>query len=59
VATGAATIVVFVALREATAGDPKLHALLSLPVAVIAGIFVLMVTEKGVLRISRKKNQSQ
>ncbi|WP_067047698.1 hypothetical protein [Methanofollis ethanolicus] len=58
VVTGAVTIVVFVALREAMAGDPKLHALLSLPVAVIAGIFVLMVTEKGVLRISRKKNRS-
>jgi Na+-transporting methylmalonyl-CoA/oxaloacetate decarboxylase beta subunit len=59
VAMGAATIVVFIALGEATTGDPKLHALLSLPVAAIAGVIVLMVTEKGVLRISRGKNGSQ
>jgi Na+-transporting methylmalonyl-CoA/oxaloacetate decarboxylase beta subunit len=59
VAAGAATIVIFLALRAATAGDPKLHALLSLPVAAIAGVLVLMATEKGVLRISREKNGSQ
>ncbi|WP_298670426.1 hypothetical protein [uncultured Methanofollis sp.] len=59
VAAGTATIVVFIALRAATTGDPKLHALLSLPVAAIAGVLVLMATEKGVLRISRGKNGSQ
>ncbi|MDD4255405.1 MAG: hypothetical protein PHP59_08530 [Methanofollis sp.] len=59
VATGAVTVAIFVALGEATAGDPKLHTLFSLPVAAIAGVLVLMVTEKGVLRISRGKNGSQ
>ncbi|QSZ67255.1 hypothetical protein RJ40_06940 [Methanofollis aquaemaris] len=50
-AAGAATVVVFIALRAATAGDPKLHTLFSLPVAAIAGVFIFMVTEKSVIRI--------
>ncbi|QYZ79218.1 hypothetical protein E2N92_07100 [Methanofollis formosanus] len=54
-AAGSATIAVFIVLWAATAGDPKLHALFSLPVAAIAGVLIFMVTEKGVIRISSRQ----
>lgn len=59
VAVGAAMVVVFIALGAATAGDPKLHTFFSLPVAAIAGVLVLLATEKGVLRLTQGKNGSQ
>jgi uncharacterized protein YjeT (DUF2065 family) len=59
VAVGAAMVVVVVALGAATAGDPKLHTFFSLPVAAIAGVLVLLATEKGVLRLTQGKNGSQ